>query len=85
MSGDINAYSSDGSPCVFASGETNKLGEITQINMGVCRTFGYSKTELIGRKITVIMPELYGKYHDHILQNAVNNSEEYIQVLFFHL
>eukprot|EP01022_Parablepharisma_sp_SALTPOND_P033551 TRINITY_DN88_c0_g1_i1.p1 TRINITY_DN88_c0_g1~~TRINITY_DN88_c0_g1_i1.p1 ORF type:complete len:1755 (-),score=211.95 TRINITY_DN88_c0_g1_i1:16687-21951(-) len=67
---------SDGSPCVLASGEQNKLGEIIQVNMGMCRAFGYTKNEMLGKKVDVLMPQLYSKHHDPILKASLLNAEE---------
>ena len=79
LSGDINSYASDGTPCIFASGESNKLGEIVNFNMGICRVFGYTKAELQGRKVEMLMPELYAKHHEGFMQNAINNTEDIMQ------
>ena len=66
----------DGTPCIIASGEHGKLGEILQFNMAVCRLYGYTKAELMGRKINLLMPEIYSKAHDQILQRCINTSED---------
>ncbi|HEY9756338.1 MAG TPA: PAS domain S-box protein, partial [Oculatellaceae cyanobacterium] len=66
----------DGTPCMVASGEQGKLGEILQFNMAVCRLFGYTKAELAGRKITSLMPEMYARVHDKILQRCINSNED---------
>lgn len=41
----MSSYSADGTPCVYISGETDRLGIITQCNMSTCRVFGHSKKE----------------------------------------
>ena len=75
--GDICATmgGADGTPCIVASGEQGKLGEILQFNLSACRLFGYTKVELAGKKINVLMPEMYAKTHDAILQHGVENVE----------
>ena len=76
--GDICASmgGADGTPCMVANGEQGKLGEILQFNMAVCRIFGYTKAELSGRKITSLMPDMYARVHDKILQRCINSNED---------
>lgn len=38
---DVNTYAQDGTPCIYISGETDRLGIITQCNLSVCKIFGY--------------------------------------------
>jgi hypothetical protein len=66
----------DSTPCMIASGDQGKLGEIIQFNMSLCRVFGYTKTELTNRKINYLMPEIYARSHDKILQCALNNNDD---------
>eukprot|EP00826_Nyctotherus_ovalis_P045780 TRINITY_DN5099_c0_g6_i1.p1 TRINITY_DN5099_c0_g6~~TRINITY_DN5099_c0_g6_i1.p1 ORF type:complete len:1005 (+),score=328.90 TRINITY_DN5099_c0_g6_i1:78-3092(+) len=66
----------DGTPCVIASGEQGKIGEMIQFNLAICRTFGYTKAELSGRKVNALMPEMYAKAHDKVLQKCINSNEE---------
>ena len=39
--GDLNAYASDGTPCVYLCGEQERLGIVNQCNMSMCKIFGY--------------------------------------------
>ncbi len=75
--GDICATmgGADGTPCMVASGEQGKLGEILQFNMSACRLFGYTKLELLGKKVNMLMPDLYAKTHDAVLQHGIENVE----------
>jgi hypothetical protein len=43
---DILSVSSDGTPCIFVSGDQDKLSFITQCNSGAVRVFGYQAFEL---------------------------------------
>jgi len=72
----MTTASSDGSPCVLASGEQNKLGEIVQVNMGMCRVFGFTKTEMIGKKVDMLMSTIYSKHHDGALKSSLLQAEE---------
>lgn len=42
---DMSSYAHDGTPCVYVSGESDRLGYITQVNMSLCRVFGFSKKD----------------------------------------
>ena len=66
----------DGTPCIIASGDQGKIGEIVQFNLASCRIFGYTKTELNGMRINSLMPDIYAKSHDKILQKCINNNED---------
>ncbi|MDR3548799.1 MAG: PAS domain-containing protein [Candidatus Pacebacteria bacterium] len=72
----ISAVSSDGTPCIYVSGQQNKAGIITQCNSAVCRLFGYTKKELLGNNIIMLMPEVYAAYHQDIL---LKNIQELMQ------
>jgi len=74
----INAISSEGDPCICISGQQNKLGIITSCNLAVCRTFGYSKKELLGFNINILMPDLFAKQHNDILLRDLQNSRREI-------
>jgi len=49
-------YTNDAIPTVHVSGDTEKFGVITGINLAAASLFGYNKTELINRKVNVLMP-----------------------------
>lgn len=40
-------YTTDSTPTVFISGEHDKFGHITGINLAAASLFGYTKTDLI--------------------------------------
>jgi PAS domain S-box-containing protein len=47
----------DGSPLIYISGENDRMGLISNINLSACRIFGYlRKEELIGKNIKILMP-----------------------------
>ena len=56
---DINQVSSDGTPCIYVSGDADKLGMITQSNIGAVRMFGYSVLEMKNHNIEKLMPDMY--------------------------
>lgn len=66
---DMSSFAADGSPCVYISGDSDRLGVITQCNMSVCRVFGYAKKEeLINHDVETLMPKIYSKYHKKFLE-----------------
>jgi len=65
----------DGTPCIVASGDPSKLGKITECNMSTCNLFGYTRMQLIGEKVNVLMPKPYAEYHDNILQSNIDKTE----------
>ena len=69
-------FAPDGTACVIAGSEKGKVGEILNINMGVCRIFGYSKAEIVGKNVEILMPQMYAKEHSKILMNCVNSSND---------
>jgi len=71
---DLNALSqSDEYQYIIISAQPEKLGMITNISLGVCTLFGYTKSELIGKNIEYLMPEMYQKHHKSILLSKIND------------
>lgn len=71
---DINILSqSDEYQYIIISAQPEKLGIITNISLGVCTLFGYSKAELIGKNVEYLMPEVYHKHHRNILLSKIND------------
>ena len=69
---DMSTYAADGSPCVYISGEQDRLGVITQCNLSACRVFGYTKREeVVNHEVEILMPKIYGKYHKKFLEQAI--------------
>lgn len=71
---DINILTqSDEYQFIIISAQPEKLGIITNISLGVCTLFGYSKSELIGKNVEYLMPEVYQKHHKNILLSKIND------------
>jgi PAS domain S-box-containing protein len=49
--------------------------QITNINLSVSNLFGYHKTELLNRKINLLMPSLYSKFHDAHVEKFIQSSD----------
>ena len=61
----------DGSPLIYISGENDRIGIISNINLSACRIFGYfRKEELLNKNVKVLMPHIYSQFHDEFLRNA---------------
>jgi len=76
---DIMNYAPDGTPCVYISGETERLGTINQCNMGVCKIFGYTrKDEIINKDVEILMPSIYADNHKKFLNISINKSGDQI-------
>eukprot|EP00828_Plagiopyla_frontata_P023397 TRINITY_DN3000_c0_g3_i2.p1 TRINITY_DN3000_c0_g3~~TRINITY_DN3000_c0_g3_i2.p1 ORF type:complete len:384 (-),score=54.31 TRINITY_DN3000_c0_g3_i2:73-1224(-) len=67
-----NQGENDANPVIYISIEDENLGFITNINLAAAVTFGYNKTELLNRKINVLMPNIIAKYHDQIMDNYLS-------------
>jgi PAS domain S-box-containing protein len=68
-------FANEATPTIFMSGEQDKFAIITGINLAAASMFGYNKTELINRKVNVLMPQIYSKYHDSFVENYLNNND----------
>jgi hypothetical protein len=61
----------DRNACVTVSAELRSLGEITNVNIGAVRLFGYAKAELEGANVAVLLPEPFADHHQtHLLEHA---------------
>ena len=61
----------DGSPIIYLSGENDRMGLISNVNLSACRVFGFlRKEELFNKNIKMLMPSIYAHYHDDFLRTA---------------
>jgi hypothetical protein len=73
LNNDANALSStDENQFIIIHAQEEKLGVIKNLSLGICLIFGYTKQELVGKNIEILMPEIYHKYHKTILLNRLN-------------
>jgi PAS domain S-box-containing protein len=54
-----DALFDDRNALISISGELRDVGTIVNINLGAVRLFGYSRGDMIGRNVSVIMPAPY--------------------------
>ena len=61
-------------PYLIISSEKEQFGKIIDISLNSLKIFGYSKLELVGQHINILIPKLFHKVHDIILnqQNEIN-------------
>lgn len=67
--------SDNSTPTIFVSGDLEKLGIITSVNLSCSSIFGYNKSELINRNIKIMMPPLYAKNHDQYIEHYIQTNE----------
>lgn len=48
---------------------------ITNLNLTCASLFGYNKSEIVNRKITMLMSTLCSSNHDNFILNYLNSSE----------
>lgn len=51
-------------PTLIVSVPNDKFALISSLNLSACNLLGYHKTELINRRINLIIPTLYAKFHE---------------------
>jgi hypothetical protein len=74
MNIDINALqSSDEYQYVIMSAQPEKMGTISNISLGLCSNFGYTRSEIIGKNIEAVMPEVFHKQHRKMLAEKIND------------
>ena len=75
---DISQMSQNGTACMYVSGEGDKIGMVTQCNIGACKIFGYSINEIRNYHVEKLMPEMYAKNHSKVLEEALSKGPENI-------
>jgi PAS domain S-box-containing protein len=70
--------SSNGTPCIYVSGDNDKIGLITNCNASACRIFGFTSPEIKGHNVEKLMPEMYANNHSKILDEALAKGPENI-------
>ena len=59
---------------VISTDDENK-GTIVNISLGACSLFGYTKNEIIGKNMNILIPELFQKYHDRVFNNLTEKTK----------
>ena len=58
---------------IIISADDNNLGVILNISLNACIIFGYTKNELIGKKINILIPQIFHKQVEKYLKNYTSN------------
>jgi len=64
--------------CVDAIVIIDHRGTIETFNRAACRIFGYTEDELIGRNVSVLMPEPVEQQHDQYLERYLRTREPHV-------
>lgn len=62
---------SDDFQFLMLSADENNFDAIVKMSIGICNIFGYTKNELLGKHINLIIPEQMQKAHKNILEQRV--------------
>lgn len=60
-----------GEPFISVSGLQSSLGAITSCNSALCSLFGYSKKELIGQSVSMLLPQFLANRYKQIVSGNV--------------
>ncbi|CAD8213536.1 unnamed protein product [Paramecium octaurelia] len=63
-------------PTLLVSTSSDKFAQISNLNLSVCNLFGYHKTELINRKINLLIPQVYAKFHDNYMEMFMQSNDQ---------
>lgn len=57
---------------IIISGMRDDFCQIVNINNAASTIFGYSKSELMGKKVGLLMSDIYARVHDNFVSNYVS-------------
>ncbi|CAD8148889.1 unnamed protein product [Paramecium pentaurelia] len=70
---DIFNFETDQIPFIYVSAKKSDTGNILQMNSLFTAYFGYTKEEIVGKKINILMPQKYAENHDKYMSNFFDN------------
>ena len=68
ITNNINDFPNESTALISISAEDMTFSRIIGLNMSASKIFGYSKSELINRKVNVLMPNMFSAQHDYFLE-----------------
>lgn len=71
---------SDDTAIIHLSGNKESMGKILKTSQGLSKVFGYSKTEVIGHSINILMPSIFAKKHSDFLERFFKTGR---QIVFY--
>ena len=73
MNIDINTLSANNEyQYIIVSAQPKKFGIITNVSLGICVMFGFTRNELVGKALDILIPEIFHKEHNEILLDELN-------------
>lgn len=70
-------YGENSNTCIITcSGNLNSMGIIKNVNNEITRLLGFSKFQIMGKNIDVIMPKLIADSHDGFIKKYLETSKE---------
>lgn len=70
----------DDTTVMHVSGNKESIGKILKTSQGLSKVFGYSKTEVIGHSVNILMPTIFAKKHTDFMERFFRNGR---QVIFY--
>lgn len=74
----LNDFVNESVGLISISGEDSNFAKIIGLNMTAGFYLGYNKSELLNRKINMIMPHIIAELHDNFLDDYLNTLESKI-------
>ena len=62
---------------LILSSKKNNIANIIDCSYNLCHVFGYKKSEIIGKNINILIPELFHRTHDKLLFNFNEKSHTF--------
>jgi PAS domain S-box-containing protein len=53
------------------SADSSKIGDIIKVSLGMCKIFGYSRNDLLGHNINMLIPDNVGNIHKKVLEAKI--------------
>ena len=79
----LSNSTSDSNQYVILSSQPESFGIITNISLGLCMKLGFSRNEIVGKSYEIVIPEIFIKKHNEILQRkAIDFRKELINLDF---
>ncbi|CAD8089669.1 unnamed protein product [Paramecium primaurelia] len=78
ITNNINDFPNESTALISISAEDITFGRIIGLNMSASKMFGYSKSELINRKVNILMPNVFAQSHDQFMETYLQTYESRI-------